>query len=357
MAGEVSGSAIDRFIRDEIPGAYSLFRRNLRDEQLPSGRIRRAVRVGWYLFLVFLEKLTPIRRVLFALSVFFFVIWLGDTASNYIVWSFLMVNLVLILEVADKLVTKNELVIAREIQLSLLPSELMAPTGFNIVAHTEVANSVGGDYYDTIPVKGGGVLYAVADVSGKGISAALYTTTVQTALRLFAEETSDPAKLIRRVGDYMQDRLKRGYFLTLGLIHVSPAGVVKMARAGHPPPILISGSRGEAELIRMDGPAIGLGAAGGAENRSVLRRSIQTIQRRMRKGDTLVTVSDGVIEAAGPDGEEFGESRLITLLETYHGEPPDKLKAALLANLTEYRQGSELRDDVTFLILKRTASR
>ncbi len=353
LAGEVSGNTIERFIRDEIPGAYSLFRKNLRDEQLPAGRVRRFLRVVWYLFLVFLEKLTPIRRLLFALAVIFFVLGVGDPASSNLIWSFLMVNLVLILEVADKLVTKNELVIAREIQLSLLPSDLRVPPGFEVVAHTEVANSVGGDYYDTIPVKGGGVIYAVADVSGKGISAALYTTTVQTALRLFAEGSDDPAVLVRRVGEYMQDRLKRGYFLTLALMHVTPAGNVRLARAGHPRSILVTAKDGGAELVPTEGPAIGLGNLGDNDVQVSLRKRLRNVKRRMEAGDLLVCVSDGVLEASRNDGEEYGEHRLTALLQAFRQESPEKLKDILLADLREFRSGHELRDDVTFLILKR----
>ena len=222
LTGSISTSEFERFVRQELPGAYSFYRRAMRDIPQPTNSVRRAARFAWYLLLAFLEKLTPVRRLVFAGAVFFFVLWVLLDLSQYAWWSFLLLNLLLVLEVADKLVTKNELVIAREIQLGLLPSDPPVPSGFRVAAYSEVANSVGGDYYDAIACPDGSVLYVLADVSGKGISAALYTTTVQTALRIFATETQDPRELVLKLDSYLRGQLRRSYFLTLLVVNVEP---------------------------------------------------------------------------------------------------------------------------------------
>jgi sigma-B regulation protein RsbU (phosphoserine phosphatase) len=356
LTGSVSTSEFERFLRQEVPGAYAFYRRTMRDVPEPASSVRRAARFAWYLFLAFLEKLTPIRRLLFAISLVFFSLWLVQGLSEHAFWAFLLLNFLLVLEVADKLVTKNELSIAREIQIGLQPAEPVVPSGFEVSAYSEVANSVGGDYYDAIPCADGSVLYVLADVSGKGISAALYTATVQTALRIYATEVQDPKELVQRLDSYLRGQLRRSYFLTLLIVRVLPDGRATLCRAGHPGAIFVDGSEGTVRPVRPAGAAIGMAAGAAAGVEETLREALRSEELQIDPGDHLVLVSDGLLEEVNLEGQEYGEQRLSALLQAFHSEGVVAMRGRILADLREYRSGADLRDDITFIDLRRLAS-
>lgn len=353
LTGSVSTAEFERFLRQEVPGAYAFYRRTMRDVPEPRSSVSRALRFAWYLFLAFLEKLTPIRRLLFAVSLILFSLWFFSNRSDEAVWAFLLLILLLVLEVADKLVTKNELSIAREIQIGLQPSDPAVPSGFEVAAHSEVANSVGGDYYDAIPCPDGSVLYVLADVSGKGISAALYTTTVQTALRIYASAVDDPRELVQKLGVYLQGQLRRSYFLTLLIVRVSADGRAVLCRAGHPGAILVDVSERSTRAVRPPGAAIGMAAGGAVEAGEALREAMKAEEVQMDTGDLLVMVSDGLLEAVDHEGREYGEQRLAGLVQTFATDDVGAFRNRLLADIKEFRSGADLRDDITFIVLRR----
>jgi sigma-B regulation protein RsbU (phosphoserine phosphatase) len=356
LTGSVSTTEFERFLRQEVPGAYAFYRRTMRDVPEPRSSVRRAMRFAWYLFLAFLEKLTPIRRLLFAVAMILFVLWMLQGLSEHAFWAFVLLNLLLVLEVADKLVTKNELSIAREIQIGLQPSEPAAPAGFEVAAHSEVANSVGGDYFDAIPCADGSVLYVLADVSGKGISAALYTTTVQTALRIYANDVQEPRDLVQKLDLYLRGQLRRSYFLTLLIVKVSPDGRATLCRAGHPGAIFIDVSERSARAIRPPGAAIGMAAGGTVEVGETLRDALKCEEVSLDEGDHLAMVSDGLLEAVDLEGREYGEQRLSALMQTFASDDVKALRSRILGDVKEFRSGADLRDDVTFILLRRRSN-
>jgi sigma-B regulation protein RsbU (phosphoserine phosphatase) len=193
----------------------------------------------------------------------------------------------------------------------------------------------------------------LADVSGKGISAALYTTTVQTALRIYAESSNDPAKLLTKIDEHLHGRMKRQYFLTMVLVCVTKSGAVSIARAGHPRPVLVSARDGAVRSIDAPGVAIGMGIPEPASKRSPGRR-YANVRTRLSVGDVLVCVSDGVLETSNRDGEEYGDARLHALLQLCRSESAELIKERLIADLREFRRGQDLRDDSTFIVVKRT---
>ncbi len=355
LTGSISTSEFERFLRQEVPGAYAFYRRTMRDVPEPRSSVRRGLRFAWYLFLAFLEKLTPIRRLLFAIALILFGSWMTQGLSEHAFWAFVLLNLLLVLEVADKLVTKNELSIAREIQIGLQPAEPPVPTGFEVEAYSEVANSVGGDYYDAIRCADGTVLYVLADVSGKGISAALYTTTVQTALRIYSTETQDPRELVLRLDGYLRGQLRRSYFLTLLIVRVGPDGRAVVCRAGHPGALLVDRSERIARAVRPPGAAIGMAAGAAAGVEETLRDALQCEELHLDPGDLCVMVSDGLLEAVNLEGQEYGEQRALALVQTFCDESVVALKNRILGDVKDFRAGADLRDDVTFILLRRLA--
>ena len=349
----ISTIQFERFVRQEIPGAHSFYRRAMRQNEQPVGRIRSAMRVTWYIFLAFLEKLTPVRRVLYGAAIVLFILWWTDGPTSYSFYAFVLLNLLLAMEVADKLVTKNELVVAREIQLSLLPQSPACPAGCDIAAYSEVANSVGGDYYDAIQVRNGSVLYILADVSGKGIPAALYTATVQTALRLFAAEIDQPRELLVRLDAYLRGQLRKAYFLTIVIARVDADGTVTVCRAGHPGALWYRSSDKTVQPIRPQGAAIGLIVPGDASAEKTVRSTLMEEVVVMGHRDALVLLSDGLLEATNMEGGEYGEPRLSGLLKAFPASTAEEWKERILADVLQFRKGADLRDDLTVVVVHR----
>lgn len=362
---------IQRLINVEVRGTYDFFVRAMKPLPPEQNPVKRFFVFSWNLFVVFLLKLTPARRLLYAIGLILFFFFLNDQQVSNAVYSFLILNLLLALELADKLITKDELSIAREIQLSLLPSEPEHLPGYEIAAHSEVARSVGGDYYDFIPLNDGGMLVVVADVSGKGISAALYMVKVQTALRLFARDSNDPRELLVRLNEHLHGRMKRNFFLTIALLKLHPDGRIDFCRAGHPPAIFYDCGRNEFSNLQPQGTAIGMKPssatngsdtphtqirADGGNGPSYFDDILENASLQLRSGDLLVLYTDGVVETADAVKNEFGQARLIQLLAQNVNVSVEAMRDAVISELKAFRNGAELRDDTTCVFIRRLES-
>jgi serine phosphatase RsbU (regulator of sigma subunit) len=274
-------------------------------------------------------------------------------------YGILILNFLLAMELADKLVTRDELEFAREIQLSLLPDAIRPIQGCSLASHSEVAASVGGDYYDILPLDDGSTLIVIADVSGKGISAALYTVKVQTALQLLSNESSSPRQLLIRLNEYLYKQLRRNFFLTISIMRVFPDGRVHYSRAGHMPALLLDAGKKTCTWLQPKGAAIGLappetgnGEKGSGSHR-LFEKSLESEEFRLKKDDVIVLYTDGVIESTNRVQEEFGQARLMQVVLDSAGKDPVQMKERLVERLKVFRNGEELRDDTTFIVLRR----
>jgi sigma-B regulation protein RsbU (phosphoserine phosphatase) len=191
-------------------------------------------------------------------------------------------------------------------------------------------------------------LVVIGDVSGKGISAALYMVKVQTMLQMFAKETGEPSVLLERLNDLLYRRLKRNYFLTLALLRLHPDGAIELCRAGHTPMLFYDHAKNHCDWLEPKGLAIGL------ENSSGFRRRLELSKRILQSGDLLLLFTDGVSETADTRLMEFGESRLAQILSRNAQTSPEQIKSILLKELQVFRNGAELRDDTTFVVIKRS---
>jgi sigma-B regulation protein RsbU (phosphoserine phosphatase) len=202
------------------------------------------------------------------------------------------------------------------------------------------------------------MLAVVGDVSGKGISSALYAVKAQTAMQLFADETPEPRALLTHMNRHLYHNMKRGYFLTMAMARLHPNGAVQFCRAGHPPGLLFRPATGEVRLLQAPGVAIGItptGANGSAEDRARSFEEIAAMEEvRMERGDLLLLYSDGLVEAVDRSGREFGVDRLSAALRTFHAEPLEVLRDRIAHSLESFRDGMELRDDTTLIMLRRT---
>ena len=356
----LTSAEIEKLVNSDARGMYTFYVKNMTPRNPNDSKVVRFFKFVWYLFLAFLMKMTPARRLFYAIALFLVVLgfWDGDLMKLF--YAFLVINFLMAMELADKLVTRDDLEFARQIQLSLLPDRVAPIEGFEVATHSEVAQSVGGDYFDFLPVKDGSTIVVIGDVSGKGISAALYMVKVQTALQMLAQETDNPRQLLLRLNEYLYRQLKRNFFLTVSLMRVFPDGEIRFCRAGHMPALRLDASRQLCAWIHPKGTAIGLAPPdqktnrrGNGESHSVFEKSLEIEEMVLDEGDTVVLYTDGVIESVNRADEEYGETRLMQILLDSNGATAEEMKDRLLKSLGHFRNGEELRDDTTFVVLRR----
>ncbi len=224
-------------------------------------------------------------------------------------------NAMLTVEVAAQERLRRDLQIARDIQQRLLPEHCPIVDGFEIAARGTSAMEVGGDYYDFFWVDDDHLGIVVADVSGKGVYAALVVAMIRSAFRTQAPDNYDVRDVLNRVNTFISEDLRRDMFVTCvyGILEVSTKKFT-WARAGHEA-LILAHSDHTVEMLSPEGFALGI--IGAPEFSELLE--VETIQ--MKSGDRLLMFTDGLTEAMNSDGEEFGMDRVLESL----GVPPETL--------------------------------
>jgi len=242
--------------------------------------------------------------------------------------------------VAERELDAAELRQAREIQTDLLPKEIPQLPQFQITGVWEPAKLVGGDYYDVIQLSRDKVGICIADVVGKGISAALLMANLQASLRAFASETASPAQVCGRINSVLCANVAPGKFATLfyGVLDAN-THILRYTNAGHLRPILI-GDNGFVHHLENGGALLGVFADWRYKESSV----------ELRAGDLLVLFTDGITEAMSPDGTEFGEDRLITAVTGAPSQPLADLQSQVLAAVKNFCN-NHMSDDATLVLL------
>ena len=185
------------------------------------------------------------------------------------------------------------------------------------------------------------------------MSAALYMVKVQSMIRLFASETTDPCKILSHLEQHLVRELRKNYFLTLSLIKINQEGNVEICRAGHLPALYFEAESDACTRIEPAGLAIGFqrGQPPKADQPEYIDQ-LRVETKACKDGDILFLYTDGVIETFNAKREEFGEERLEALVGDHKQDSSNEIKSSLLETLTTFRQGSELFDDTTFVVLK-----
>jgi phosphoserine phosphatase RsbU/P len=238
----------------------------------------------------------------------------------------------------------REFQLAREIQQTFLPSHMPRIHGWDLDARWQTARTVGGDFYDIFRINGKKVGLVIADVSDKGMPAALYMTVTRTLIRSDARNTLSPAALLTRVNNMLVVDAQNGMYVTAvyAVLDVE-TGVLTYANAGHNQPLLIHGNHGKVKRLHKGGMAM-----------AVLEdNQYQDHQLEIDPGDTLIFYTDGVTEQFSPDGEMFGEERLLSMLESQTGQNVRAILDNLHRTLEEFRSGDPPSDDVTLLAMRR----
>ena len=268
-------------------------------------------------------------------------------------------------EKAEKERLEQELRIARQIQMSLLPQGPLKMHGLSVTAHCEPAREVGGDYYDYLLLGEKRVGIIIADVSGKGTSAALYMAELKGLMLSLTQLHSSPRELLIAANRIIAQHLDARSFITMTYAVVDLcARTLTYARAGHCPLIYLpgAGSSGQVPVGRMgqwaaggkvqvqvpDGLVLGLKIDNGERFNSLL----EEVTLPLGAGDVVLLFTDGVTDAMNAAGDPFGEERLAALVAE-HGELPfEELRERILREIRAFAGETGLQDDLTFVLLK-----
>lgn len=305
------------------------------------------------LFSALTQRLNPTRRLLFGLSVVSFVtyylvgflqitgfVFFYELLVPFAFGSMLMLLLVELLEKSD---VKREIDLAREIQLSLLPNTEHSREKLEIFSFANTAKEVGGDYVDIIETEGGTYI-VIADVSGKGLSAALYMVRMQALVHLIIEKSQPtPKELFLELNNYVKSDIKDKTFVT-ACAGFFPKGENNFifARAGHNAPVLYSKERDATFDLRSDGYALGMTSSKNLENQ------LQQKKFHFKPGDSVLFYTDGLTEARNEFGEEYGESRLDNILSVYGSLHAKSIIRKVQSSLENFIGKEKPADDVTF---------
>ena len=375
IARDVTADDLERLFTHDTRDAYRFFTRGLDEDRLarkPWWR-RQIVRIR-QVFVAFTLKLSPARRSLYLISLvvaligvlklyrgwstisvpfgtpFFRVAifapqWADGTIALLV--SIILFNLLVLLEVADRLSLKGELEVAREIQLAMLPTGTYEAGDAEICGVTRPANTVGGDFYDVLPLTEdpeGRVIVTIGDVAGKGSPAALLMALLLAVLRTLVDERLEACALVARLNTQICRHSPGSRFITLFYgVYTPSTGALTYVNAGQNPPLL---RRADGTIERLGGTGIALGM--------FELSTYDAVSTSVQHGDLLVLYSDGITEAENPGGQPFEESGLERFLAARGSQSPAVLAPAILQAVEAHARDSRFTDDLTVLILKRT---
>lgn len=367
---------VQRLFTRDAREAYRFFARSMDEEAL--ARIpwhkRAVVRVRLF-FWAFTLKLSPARRLIFGVALLFALIgllqlfrgfhlagipiFLGlavirigipapywEPGTMALFTGFVLLNLLILLEVADRLTLKNDLEIARDIQRAMLPQAAYDADGLQAWGLTRPANTVGGDFFDVMARPDGRIVMTLGDVAGKGSPAALLMALLLAMFRTLIDEGLEGAALAERLNAQVCRHSPASRFITLFFATCDPVtGKLTYVNAGHTPALL---RRANGTFERLLGGGVALGMFDGSR--------YEAHETTLEPGDTLVMYSDGVTEAENHKGQQFEETGVERIVGIHAGESPRQLAEAILRVVEVHAQETYLADDLTLLVVKRGLS-
>jgi serine phosphatase RsbU (regulator of sigma subunit) len=351
-AGGVGSRDLRRLFDRDAAQAFEIVTRE-HDDAAPAGRVRLFLHRAKILFLGLSFRLTPPRRVLFALCILasFLALQnirsLGLGGAQFAVYHLVAVAglvFLIVLELADRIVVRDELEVARELQRELLPSHPPVLEGWEVSFSYRTANTIGGDYYDFLPLADGRMALVIGDASGHGIAAGLLMAIASSALRLAIDLDSTPAAVARFVNRALVASGGRRVFMTVFFGVLDPAdGRLDYVVAGHPFPML---RRSDGEVVELGEGGLPLGV------RAALEPPTGTVV--IGPGESLLLYTDGIVETLDGEGRDFGYERVRRTLEP--GGSAAAIHDRLVAAVAGFQGEAPVLDDRSLVVLGRAAS-
>ena len=311
---------------------------------------------AWKVFLATAFRLSPARRIMFALAVPLLALgWLrfllasiaGGQWEVPAIFTFALLGAtlmfaLLMIELRDKLALKGDLEIARQIQFGLLPFEPFHREGTSVYTAMRPANTVGGDYFDIIELGERHVALAVGDVAGKGIPAALLMALLQGSLRTLLSAGLRGADLMRTLNAHLQANIPSNRLITLFYAEYDPfTGSLRYVNGGHNAPYVLRPDG--VERLHATGMALGI----------VPDAVYDVLETKLVPGDRLFLFTDGITEANDASDNEYGEERLEARLTAQRALPPPELIESVREDVLAFCGNIRPRDDMTMMLVAR----
>jgi serine phosphatase RsbU (regulator of sigma subunit) len=239
--------------------------------------------------------------------------------------------------------SEQALVLAQETQVSLLPHSLPQFENFRIHAFNNPTRYVGGDFYDFLQLSSREWMGVLADVSGKGMSAALLSSMVLGALSMEFRSGTQPQEVLNRLNQLLCEKSLPFQFVTLFLFLLSPDGAGRFISAGHNPAYLFRSATGKIEELASDAYILGMFDFASYPSRTF----------HLDKGDILVVYSDGLTDAENPQEEMFGEARLLEIIQRESPSGGCAVEQRFLKAIEDFTQGMPQTDDITFVVVEK----
>ena len=327
--------------------------RDLREFYLDKDRKQRLERMSFlrsWIVIIFwllketLLKLSSFHRILFLLACTLIVsaAGRGDNDQNKIILGLLAFTFILMLELKDKLLARQELAAGRAVQRALSPDHSPQVDGWDLWLYSMPANDVGGDLVDIIPIDGKRFGLVIGDVAGKGLGAALFMAKLQASLRALVLDYLNPVELVEKLNRIFYRDTIASNFASMVYLEIEPgSGKIRFVNAGHLPPVLIQGK--DITEMRKGSQALGL----------IREVNYAEDQVWLKSGDYFLIYSDGLSEAMNREGEFYGETRIQSLAAKFGTRSSLEAGEAVLQDVSFFSSGAVQSDDLSLIILKR----
>jgi phosphoserine phosphatase RsbU/P len=346
---DLSFEEIEKVIKRESSEVYKFFAHDIPRDHHNENKLARAFIFIRNLFNAFILKLKPGRRIFYIISLLLFILGLIRAMDGEVILAFIIMNLLLAFELADKLTAKDELDLARKIQSDLIPKGPPDNDFYEIASYYESAREVGGDYFDFIIKKDkkNTTYFVIGDISGKGTPAALYMIRVQAILQMLVVNYSKVKDILINLKIYFTERLRKEYFLTIIAASINDKGKLTISSAGHSPVLYFKKEENTFELINPKGIGIGF------NDRGVFEKTLEELKLEPKTGDILFFYTDGVSELMNEHKIQYGLEYVKRIIQENPERNVEELKSRLIQSMTYFRGAADKSDDLTMILLKR----
>jgi sigma-B regulation protein RsbU (phosphoserine phosphatase) len=347
LTRQLSSMEIERLIKSDAPSIFQFY---ARDMEKPAGKRNKVFRflvLLKNLFKAFIAKFSTGRRIIYLVGLYVFAEGLLNGIGVLAFGGFLIVNVLLAAELADKLTAEDELEVARNIQLNLMPKHSPRLARFDIAFFNETAMEVGGDFYDFLqaPGNGGDAMVVIGDISGKGMAAALPMLQVHTLLHTLPRNGS-LKNILCELNQKIALVFPPNLFLTMIAMRLAGDGSVRLCRAGHLPLIHYSSAKRTCLDLTPSGLAIGM-----AHTRN-FDKNLDEMNLKPNTGDLLVLYSDGLVETRNAKKTEFGDGVLRQVVCEHAGKSSEGIRDEILKSVAQFRGTAPPHDDLTLIVVK-----
>jgi serine phosphatase RsbU (regulator of sigma subunit) len=342
---------IKKTIKRDFKEAKEFYLEEERIQQLGNmGRLK-----NWFFTIIWLFKgmylkLTPVRRMLLVVSLILIFMnvsaTIGETNlridSNFKIVGGIILLFILMMELKDKLLARDELIAGRSVQEALLPEMSPKVPGWKVWLYSKPANDVGGDLIDYIRLNKNRFGLALGDVSGKGLPAALFMAKLQSTLRALVNEFDSIAELANKINEiFHRDTVPKSFASLIYMELNSQSNQIKMLNAGHIPPLILKGK--EILFFEKGDRALGISP----------RVEYSCRQVELQQEDILIIYSDGVTEAQNEAGEFFGQDRLLECVKEMQNKPTHEAGLMMVDKVKQFVGEAPQHDDLSIILIKK----